>query len=92
MALFINETGLIGQFFAQSAANVSGDLYLIIILVMIALMVLLIAMGVPLEWTAVIVLPLMITGAAFSGEFITMTGIIMLYLGVLFAKVYFTNR
>lgn len=91
MTLF-NETGLIGSYTTQLSNNVTGDTFTPILIILLFTLIFLLSVGASIEWTAIIVLPLLITGMAYTQEYFLLGGITLIYLGILMAKQYITNR
>lgn len=91
-AFFINNTGVIGVVISSMTNNVTGSLFLTLLYIMIVLVALCLGAGLPIEWTLIIMLPLLIVTMAYSSDFLSVGGFALMYLGIIFAKNWFANR
>lgn len=92
MAVFFNETGAIGQAILSVATNVTGDLFTTLFILILVLLCFALGAGIPLIWTAIIVVPVVVTAMAFSSQFLALGGLLGIYLALVLAQNYFTNR
>jgi len=89
MGLF-NETGLIYVVTNALTVNVTGDLFLTLLLIVLMFMLFAFAFRIPLEFTAILVFPLLIGFAVEGGAgFMPILGVGIFYLTVLLAKNFF---
>ena len=89
--MFLNETGIMGVILISLTDNVTGSLFLTLLLILVTILSFCFLFRIPIEWSAVIVMPLLITFATIQGEFVSILGIFLIYMGVIFAKYYFVN-
>lgn len=89
--MFINESGFIGIVLVHMTDNITGSLFLTLLLVLITILSFCLLFRIPIEWSSIIVLPLLITFASFQSDFISILGVFLIYMGVIFAKYYFVN-
>lgn len=89
---FINSTDVVGITITALVNNVTGSLFLALMMIVMLLFALCIAASIPIEWTIIFMLPLLIYLMAFSSEWLQVTGFALIYLGILFAKTYMANR
>ena len=82
----INETGIIGQVILGITANVTGNLFLTMLLILIVFLLVGFAFRAPMEWQAVYLLPLFIAFMAYSAEFLAVGGVVLMFLGAILAK------
>jgi len=89
---YIQQGGLMEQFITHLGMNVTGEYFLPVL--MIVLFIILVAIGsqIPMEWTAVLVLPVLITGMAYDSNWGTYLTVIIIYLAALVSKIWFLNR
>ena len=87
-ATLINTTGVIGQAIT-SAGDTTGSIFLTLLLIIFVLIIICLAAGLPMETSVIIVLPLIFGSWAVSGEFVSVGGIAVIYLAVIFAKKFF---
>ena len=89
MALFMNETGFIALRIIDMTNNLTGSLFLSLMIIMVFFILITLLFRLPMEASAVILLPLFLTFMAATSEFVAIGGIILMYLGVIFAKNFF---
>lgn len=82
----INETGVIGEVMVGLTNNVTGSLFLTLVLILVIFVIIGSLFRVPIEWQAVYLYPLMIAFMAYSGEFLAIGGVMAMFLGVILAK------
>lgn len=83
----VNESGYIGQVMAGVAENVTGDYTGAILLFVIIVIALALAFRIPVEVTALLILPLCLAGMAFGGQGIMVFGgVLLIFVGVVIAK------
>lgn len=87
-----NATGIIGQWVSATGTNVTGDWTTSLLVAIFVIFFFMISLNIPLEWSMIILVPLFITAMAFSKAFFPVGGIMLLYLGIVFGKMYWTNR
>ena len=83
-----NASGVIGQAIT-SAGDTTGDIFLTLLLIVIVLVIICLAAGLPMETSVIVVLPLIFGSWAVSGEFVSVGGVAVIYLAVIFAKNFF---
>ena len=89
MGLF-NETGIIYVVTNAITTNVAGDLFLTLLLPVLMVMLFAFAFRIPLEFTVILVFPLLIGFCVEGGAgFMPVLGVGILYLSVLLAKNFF---
>ena len=89
MSLF-NETGLIYVVTNAVTVNITGDLFLTLLLLVLAFMLFAFAFRIPLEFTVILVFPLLIAfGVEGGAGFMPVLGVGIIYLSVLLAKNFF---
>lgn len=89
---FIDTTSGIGLLITTLTENVTGELFITLFLLVVAIILLAIASRIPIEFTAILVLPLLVGFLAFEQSFLAVAGVGFIYLGVLFAKNFFFYR
>jgi hypothetical protein len=72
--------------------NITGSVFLSLLFIMIALLVIALALRIPIEYTAILVFPLILGFAAYYSAFLPAVGICILYLAVLAANNWLFNR
>lgn len=84
--VFINETGTIWSIISNANTTVTGSLIVTLMIILLLVIAFAIMFGIPLEYTAIIVFPLVISYGAYRSEFLGPLAIIIFYLGLLFTK------
>lgn len=69
--------------------NVTGDLFLSLLCFMLVLMGLALAFRIPVEWTAVLIFPLLLGLLAITGQFLPVLGGFVFFLAVIIGKNWF---
>lgn len=92
MVLFINQSGTIGQIVTLMTNQGTGSLFLTFLLIVLSIMLLAMVFRIPLEFTAIIILPITLTLMSFIGNFWTFGGVLLIYLAILGAKYFFFYR
>ena len=88
MVLFINETGIAIDVF-NGMNGITGSPFLTLLLIVILVMLIAFLFRIPVEFTVILILPMLLTFAAFYSEFMAVTGVILIYIGILLAKNFF---
>lgn len=89
---FLNTTDVIGVVIMALTNNVTGNLFLTLLMILIFLVALCVAASIPIEWTVIFLLPLILYLFAYNSEFLQIAGFALVYIGVLLAKTWVTNR
>ena len=76
----LNCTDTIGRTIGAMTLNVTGDLFITFLCLVLILFALAIMFGIRLEWTSIIIMPLLIGLMAVSNQFIAVGAMIMIYL------------
>lgn len=91
-AIFINETGTAGIIFQAFTNNITGSIFLTLVLITIIIMAFFASFGLPLELSAIFVLPMYLIFMAFSHEYLAIGGLLLIYLGITFGKNFIINQ
>lgn len=84
MSLFAdNGTSIL---FVDTLNGVTGSLFLSLLAIVGLLMLLAMMLRIPLEFTAIIVLPFLLALTAYESSMMSVLGVVLIYLGVLVAK------
>lgn len=87
MVVCYDPTGLLSSMLSFLTTDITGSLYFSSFVIAILMIGLLASLGVPLEYTAIILLPLHLAFLACIGtDWLGITGMILVYLGVLLGK------
>jgi hypothetical protein len=90
MVLCIDTSGLMFTMLAAFTTDVTGSYFLSTMILSIVLMVIAVAFRIPLEYTAILLLPFHLGLLACLGtDWLGLTGTLLIYLGILFGKNFF---
>ena len=84
--MFINWTETIGVVVGNATTTTTGSLFVTLLLIVAFIMAMAIMFGIRLEYTAIIILPLIMGYASYYSEFVTMLLLILIYLSVIVTK------
>jgi hypothetical protein len=85
---FLNESGTLGFLILEFTNNVTGSLFITMLLLIISLMALTMLFRIPLEYSMVYILPLLLVLMAYSSEFLVIGTVVLLYLAIIMAKMW----
>lgn len=88
---FVNNSTSTGIVINYLTTNVSGDLFSTLLLLLVLLIAVALTFRIPLEWTMPLVLPVLIAYMSYSSEFLTVGGVVLIYLAVVFTKMFVIN-
>lgn len=83
---------LFTDFVQLLGVNVTGDFFTPILLIVIFIVLIALSARIPLEWTSIIVMPILITGMAIDSNFAPYLGVAMLYVASIATKAFLLNR
>lgn len=90
MVLCFDTSGLIYNILATMSLNVTGSFYLSTVVLALFFMGLCALFGIPIEFTMILLLPLHLGFLACLGtDWLAVTGVILIYLGILLGKNFF---
>lgn len=79
----MNGTG----FMVLSKANeVTGSLFMTLLVITLMLVLIAMLFRIPLEFTVIIILPFLLSVTAYETSFLSVTGVILIYLGLILAN------
>lgn len=84
--LFVNESQTIGQILIAGTQNLTGNIVVTLLVIMIFLLCLCVLFGIELEFSAIIFLPICITLGAYYSSFMGMIIVILIYVSTIIAK------
>ena len=86
MAMY-NETGIFGTLILNYTNHITGNIYLTLFSLMIVIFLFFLALRIPIEMTAILIVPLLIVFMAYGGgDWKAVTGILLLYLSIMFGR------
>jgi len=86
MVLFLNMTESIGIVLGNATTYTTGSMSLTLLLILILILAVALMFGIQLEYTAILILPLLLSYMAFYGEFTAIGSIILIYLAFIFTR------
>jgi len=86
MVDFINASQTWGIILASGTDYTTGSIFLTLSILLVFLMAMAILFGIRLEYTAILILPLMLSYMAFYSEFLAIGSLILIYLALIFTK------
>jgi hypothetical protein len=81
----LNCTDVIGSIIVAGATNLTGDLFLMLMAILIVMVALCLAFGMPLELVMIGILPICLAFGSFYGQFLAPIGVILIYFSFLIA-------
>ena len=84
--MFINSTDIIGIIMMRATDTSTGSMIVTLLLVMIFLMVIAMMFQMPLELTAIVMLPYVLACTAYYSDMLAGVVVIIIYLGILATK------
>ena len=87
--VLLNESGLGGQVLIGLTQNITGSIFLSLLMIVFIILVLFLLVRIPLEFSAIFILPMLIVFIRIDGQFLGVLGVFLLYLGVLLGKNFF---
>jgi len=87
--ILFNESGIIGRGIALATTNITGSLFLTLLCLVILIMAMFFMVRIPLEFTAILILPLLILLMSYGTGFAAIGGVFLIYIGLLLAGNFF---
>ena len=86
--LFLNQSGAFAGV-VNGMAELTGNYFSAMLLIIIILILACLAMRLPLEVSVIFVLPFILVCYAFIPDFVAVTGVFLIYMGIVLAKNFF---
>jgi len=83
---FINTTETIGIIIGTATETTTGSLFITLLIVVLLLLAIAIMFGIPLEWTTIFILPLILGYMSHYSEFIGTGAVFLIYLSIILTK------
>jgi len=87
--VLMNETGFFYGVLSSLTSNVTGSWFLTFLIITLIVFIIGLIFGLDLEFTSILVFPLLVVFASVTSEYLSVVVIGILYLAVLFAKNFF---
>lgn len=85
----LNETTTSGYILALGVTNIFGSYFVFLLVSILLLIALSFAFKIPIELTVPIIAPLILVGMAFTTEMMTLGGLSLIYMAIIFVKMFF---
>lgn len=86
--MFINGSQTIGIIMGRSVAYTTGSMILSLLIVVIIIITMAMMFQIKLEWTAILILPLLLGYMTYYSEFVAIGSVILIYLAIVFTKTF----
>jgi hypothetical protein len=87
--MFFNSTDHFGTVLYYMTTDITGSLFLTLLIILLVIVAVALALRIPVEFTAVLIVPVMLVLMAYTSEFLAIGGLLLIYLGILTAKNFF---
>jgi hypothetical protein len=87
--MLYNESGTIGTIITYANTEVTGSLFLTLLGVVLLVLMLCFLFRLPIEFSAVLVLPLLLGLMGYMQKFVAIGGVFLIYLGIVMGKNFF---
>jgi len=84
--MFIDSTGVIGIIMGAGTVVTTGSLFVSLFLVLMFLFALCLVFSIEFEYSAILLLPMLLGYASYYKEFIAPLGVLLIYLAMIFTK------
>lgn len=84
--MYLNSSAAIGMFLTNATTTMTGDMFLTLLLLIIIIVGVAAMFGIPMEFTAIFVIPLLIAYLVQYGGFVPIISLIVIYLGIILTK------
>lgn len=84
--IFINVTESLGIIIGRATQYTTGSMFLTLLLLVLIILALAIMFGISLEYTTILLLPLLLSYMAYYQEWVGVGSVILIYLGFVFTK------
>jgi len=88
----INDSQTIGVIINSMTQSTTGNTFLTYLIILFIIMIIAFIFRIRLEYTAILILPLLLSLMAYYGSFWTFGGLILIYLAIISAKHFFFSR
>lgn len=83
---FLNCTESIGLIVGSATTSTTGSLFMTLFVILILIMAVAFMFGIRMEYTAILVFPLLLGYLAYYGNFYAIGGVILIYLAIILTK------
>lgn len=83
---YLNTSGPVGIMLEYFTYNVTGSLFLTLLALILFLIFIAMALNIPVEWTSLFVIPLLLVSVSSQGDLWSILGALLIFLSFIFAK------
>lgn len=83
--VFVDNNGT-SMFLLSSINEITGSLFITLFFIVLVLIVMALILRIPIEFTAILVLPFLISVSAYESSFMSVTGVFLIYIALLLAN------
>lgn len=87
--MLINHTGTVGVIVNYATTEITGSLFITLLAIVLGVLLLCLLLRIPFEFSAIIILPLLIGLMSYMDGFRAVGGVFLIYLGVILGKNFF---
>ncbi len=87
--VLVNSSGTLGMVIVEFTNNVTGSFFLTGLLALTLLLALFLLFNIPFEASIILVLPFILVLMAYNSNFLAVGGLALIYLAVLFVRMFF---
>jgi len=84
--MFINATETIGVILSNGTLNTTGSVFITLMIILLIIMAIALMFQIQLEYTAILIVPLVISYMAYYSEWLITGMILLIYLSILVTK------
>ena len=82
--MFINTTETLGIIIGTATQTTTGNIFLTLLILMLFLVTVAMLFGIRLEFTAILILPILLSYMAYYGDYVGVGSVIIIYLALIF--------
>ena len=86
--IFINATDALGKVINAASTDMTGSIFITLLIIVIIICAFAIAFGISLEYTVILVIPLLIAAASQYSDFVAVLGVGLIYISAILAKAF----
>lgn len=83
---FINMSNFVGILIGKATEDITGSLFITLLLLVLVLIAFAMLFQIPLEWTTIFILPLLLGYMAYYKEYVIIGSVAFIYLALVFTQ------
>lgn len=84
--MFINQSQILGRIIGEATAQSTGSIFLTLLFIMLFFVAIALLFGIRLEYTVIIVMPLLLSYATYYSEFVGLLLVVLIYMAIILTK------